>query len=202
MVRKLFLCIVFLSIFVLEGKTQFLKCTFGIKGVGIATMMDTDPKPKGMNFGGGGGAFVGLRAGRTLGVQAEFLYAMQGAKYELDRADITLKHTYYHIPISLQLWVSRGFMFEVGFQQSILGKGTLEEQGSGKTLKIDDEGAFNYGSFLAGFSFNMGKVVYFNARYTMGMGESYVINGKTGKTNMIQAGLGFRFYTSKRSAFK
>lgn len=211
--KKKILFIVFMLIFTMEAKAQYLRYYVGVKGVGVATMMDTEPKPKGMSFGGGGGALLGLRLGRTLGIQGEFLYVKQGANFGGDllastpnyssvSSDIKLKQTYYHIPITLQLWVSKSFMFEVGVQQSIVGGATMTESSvNGNSVTVDDDGAFNYGSVLAGFSFNMGKIVSVNARYTMGLNESYVINRIPGKTNMIQVGISFRLYTSKRSAF-
>lgn len=196
--KKLLLCLIFLTFIVWEGKSQIVKCSFGIKGIGQATMMDCTPKPEGMNFGGGGGAFIGLRFGKVLGVQGEFLYTLQGAKFGEDGYDITLSQTYYHIPVVLQLWASRGVIFELGYQQSLKGSAKLKE---GRE-KIDDEGALDYGSLLAGITFNFGKVMFLNARYTYGLNESYVIYGETSKTSSIQVGLGFRFYTSKRSVFK
>ncbi|MEF9930792.1 MAG: outer membrane beta-barrel protein [Bacteroidales bacterium] len=206
MVKKIMTTLLFLILAMQIGKAQYAKVSLGVKGIGIATIMSTTPESDGMSFGGGGGAFVGVKLGKFIGFQGEFLYAMQGAKYKLQSVtgqDISVKLTqnYMHFPIVFQLCLGKVFCLDLGIQPSLVSKATYKEVGE-TTITKDDTGALDYCSLLGGITLNFGRVVFFNARYTYSIGDAYMLHGKGSKISTIQAGLGFRIYTTKRSTFK
>ena len=186
-----------------QANAQLVKFSFGIEGGGIGTYINSDPKlDPPIGFGGYGGANFELRIGNVVGFYVEGIYSYQSTKQTLmsnPQIEATSTRQYIHIPVALHLWMGRGAIFEVGFQQSILHKATYKEG----SLVMDDAGALKYyTSVVAGFKFNMGKVVYLNIRGTYGLSDAYVINGNAYPVITASVGLGFRLYTYKKSVFK
>lgn len=188
----------------LSAKAQFVKFSFGIEGGGYGTYINSEPQlypPFG--YGGYGGANFELRLGRVIGLYVEGIYSYQTGSHTLmdnNEIPVTLTRQYFHIPVALHLWMGRGAIFEVGFQQSILMNSQYDEDG---LILNPDEGALKYyTSVVAGFKFNMGRVVYLNLRGTYGLSPSYVVRGEGFPTISASVGLGFRLYTYKKSAFK
>lgn len=186
---------------VAAANAQTVKVSFGVKGIGIGTLPKTEIAPSaGLQFGGGGGAFVGMRLWNYLGIQAEALYGFQTASYNttsLGNQTWKSNQSYMYIPIVLQGWVGRNFALELGYQQAIAISGTLSNDSGVK----QDEGILDYGSFIAGMNINMGKVVFLNLRYTLALQNSYVMTTAPSKNMGFQVGLGFRFFSSKKSVF-
>ena len=130
------------------------------------------------------------------------LFIFHSAGYNIDMAGYSsakTKHSYIDIPICLQLWCSKGFAFEVGYQQSIALSGTLSLDGE---QAVEDTGILDYGSLVAGAVINMGKVVFLNFRFTKALGYSYVMTADPSKNMTMQVGLGFRLFNSRQSVFK
>ena len=184
---------------------QIAKVSFGIKGVGLATMPGTDPAPTTMfQFGGGGGAFLGIKLGRVFGLQVEGMYGLQTASYQYSGPSSTListQNNYLYVPVVAQLWLGKSFAFEAGYQQAIALFGKIKTDSSSQSWK-DDGGVLDYGSFIAGININAGKVVFLNFRYTMALTPSYVMTTEPSKNMGLQVGLGFRFFTTKKSLFQ
>ena len=184
---------------------QLVKVSFGAKGVGLATLPRTEISPTTkMQFGGGGGLFVGMKITDWFGIQVEGLYGYQTAKYPHSIASIsgssttyTTNSTYLYIPVVAQLWLGRSFAFEAGWQQAIVMSGSMVKNGN----TVTDHGVLDYGSFIAGININAGRVVFFNLRYSLALDYSYVMTSEPSKNMGLQLGIGFRFYTSRKSIF-
>lgn len=195
-------CVVTLYCGIAHG--QAVKATFGIKGMGVATLTNTEITPTNhVQYGGGGGVFTGLIFGKVLGIHAEALYSYQIADYyyETNYSLYTSYNSvkqYINIPVCLQLWCGRNFAFEFGYEQSIAFSGTIN---NGSTVE-EDAGILDYGSLVGGIVINMGKVVFLNIRYVHALDYSYVMTTEPSKCQSLQVGLGFRFYTSRKSVFK
>lgn len=203
MVKKLLVSACFVVFCLFGSQAQTVKATVGIKGMGIATMPNTELEPTTkVQFGGGGGAFAGMLVGKTLGIQAEALYSYQMASFNYDNGyrSSTYKTTkqYVHIPVCLQLWCGRNFAFEFGYEQAIAMSGHIDD---GDTVR-PDAGILDYGSLVGGMVINMGKVVFLNIRYVHALQNSYVMMVDPSKAQSLQVSLGFRFYTSRKSVFK
>ena len=185
---------------------QTVKVSVGIRGEGIATLTGTEIMPSSyVQMGGGGGLFAGLKFGKVIGLQVDGLYNFHVADYAVDMPGVTTvstRHTYLDIPVCLQLWCSKGFAFEFGYQQSIALSGTMSMQGDSVTEGIIDRGILDYGSFVAGMVINMGRVAFLNFRFTKALGYSYVMTVDPSKNMTMSVGLGFRLFNSRQSVFK
>lgn len=187
----------------MTANAQLVKVSAGIKGHGIASLMNTEITPSTfVQLGGGGGAFVGVKAGRVLGIQVEGLYSYQNASFatsnKLGNNIWTSNQQYFYIPMVLQCWLGRSFAFELGYQQAIALSGTLSSSGNVK----EDTGILDYGSLVAGMNINMGKVAFLSFRYTHALQYSYVMTKDPSKCQSLQVGLGFRLFTSRKSVFE
>lgn len=200
MKKLLVMTLLFFS--VVAANAQIVKVSFGVKGVGLGTLPKTEIAPTTMvQFGGGGGAFVGARLWNYLGLQVEALYGFQTAQYNttsFGEQTWVSNQSHLFVPIILQGWAGRSFAVEFGYQQAIALSGSLTD---GKTTK-PDTGILDYGSILAGININMGKVAFLNLRYTLAVQNSYVMTTQPSKNMGFQVGLGFRFYNSKKSVFE
>lgn len=199
--KKLFVMIL-LFLGALSANAQAVKVSFGIKGFGLGILPQTEVAPTTMaQLGGGGGAFLGTRIVNFIGLQAEALYGYQVASYTIENfGEQTWQSTqqYLYVPLIFQAWLGRGFAFEFGYQQAIALSGTLN---TGSEIK-NDTGILDYGSVVAGMNINMGKVAFLNFRYLYALDNSYVMTTTPSRNMGVQVGLGFRFFTSKKSVFK
>ena len=197
MIKRLtaLLAVFFIS---MTASAQIAKFSAGVKGVGMANLMDNNL----MTYGGGGGVFAGVRIADVVGVQAEALYGLSvgTSQYEIVNSlkTINLQHNYLYVPVVAQLWCGRNVAFEAGYQQAIVMGGTLR---SGLFEK-EDEGMFDYGSIVGGIHFNLGKVVTLNLRYAYGLNESYMATTEPTKNQSVQFGLGFRLFTTRKTIFR
>lgn len=164
----------------------------------MANLMDIDL----VTYGGGGGAFASIRVANVVGIQAEALYAVSYGRSKYFVSDywstIDMIHNYLYVPVVAQVWCGRNFAFEAGYQQAIVMGGTLR---AAKFTK-EDEGVFDYGSIVGGIHFNLGKVVTMNFRYAYGLDYSYIATTKAAKNQSVQFGLGFRFFTTRKTIFR
>ncbi|MGM9735983.1 MAG: outer membrane beta-barrel protein [Candidatus Cryptobacteroides sp.] len=202
--KKLF-AIVLTLLSAVALNAQIVKVSFGAKGVGLATLPRTEISPTTkVQLGGGGGLFVGMKITDWFGVQVEGLYGVQTASYphsvsSISGSSSTFKTNsgYLYIPVVAQLWLGRSFAFEAGWQQAIVMSGKIISDGKTSV----DNGVLDYGSFIAGININAGKVVFFNIRYSLALNYSYVMTSEPSKNMGLQLGIGFRFYTSRKSIF-
>lgn len=202
---KKFMAAALLFFCVHTANAQFVKVSVGIRGEGVATLTGTEVMQKtGVQLGGGGGIFTGLKFGKVLGLQVEGLYTYHTAGYNFSSdgssstVPISTTHTYIDIPICLQLWLGKGFAFEGGYQQSIALSGTINIDGD----TAPDNGILDYGSVVAGMIINMGKAAFLNFRFTKALGYSYVMTTEPSKNMTVQVGLGFRLFNSRQKVFK
>lgn len=184
---------------------QLVKVSFGAKGAGMATMPRAEINPTTfVQLGGGGGLFVGMKITKWFGIQVEGLYGYQTAGYNYSPSGsngvysrVRTNSSYFYVPVVAQLWLGRSFAFEAGWQQAIVMSGAIVKDG---TTSVDN-GVLDYGSFIAGMNINAGKVVFFNLRYSLALQNSYVMTDTPSKNMGFQIGIGFRFFTSKKSIF-
>ena len=198
MIKKLSALVVML-LMSFTASAQLAKFSAGVKGAGVANLMDDIGL---MTYGGGGGAFASVMVANVIGLQAEALYAVTQGKsmYYISASSntLTMMHNYLYVPVVAQLWCGRNVAFEAGYQQAIVMGGTLK---SG-LFKKEDEGMFDYGSIVGGIHFNLGKVVTLNLRYAYGLNESYMATTEPTKNQSVQFGLGFRFFTTRKTIFR
>lgn len=182
----------------IAASAQVVKVSAGVKGVGVTNIMDIGL----VTYGGGGGAFAGVKIANVLGIQAEAIYAYQtgtARQYTShNRYMVTVNHEYMYLPVLMQIWCGRSMALEVGYQQAIALSGTLKKS----DYTYDDTGVFDYGSFLAGLNFNLGKVVTLGFRYAYSQDYCYIYDNVPAYGHNIQVGLGFRFFTTKKRLFK
>ena len=187
------------------ASAQLVKVSLGMRGEGVATLTGTEIAPSSyVQLGGGGGLFAGIKIGKVIGLQVDGLYHYHLADYPLDIPEfssVSTRHQYIDIPVCLQLWCSRGFAFEVGYQQSIAFSGIMTLAGEAGPQTIDDTGILDYGSLVAGMIINMGRVVFLNLRYTKALENSYVMSLDPSRNMTVSVGLGFRLFNSRQSVF-
>ena len=187
-----------------KASAQLVKVSVGVNGGALATQMTTDPAPTTpMYIGGYGGAFLSAHIGKALTLRTAANYALQGGKYDVNGANVSVDQSYLQVPITLLLNAGSVISFELGFVQNILMGSKYVEKGETEYIVQPDPGAlkYNFGA-VGGVCFNFGKVVFLNLRYCYGLSNSYVIHGKGFPVSTISAGLGFNIYTSKKSAFR
>lgn len=192
-----------MMLFSLGASAQMVKASFGVTGGGIATLMNTEPKPSSALYVNGyGGAFATVNLGKVIGIRGGANLAQQGGDYTTETTDVKVHQSYMNIPISLLLNVKSFMSFEFGFYQNILMSSSYNERGSSKLTITPDEGALKYNvGALAGLTFNFGRVVFLSMRYNRGLSKSYVIHGKGYTADTITAGLGFNILTTRKKAF-
>lgn len=187
-----------------KASAQLVKVSVGVNGGALATQMTTDPAPTTpMYISGYGGAFLSAHIGKALTLRTAANYALQGGKYNVNGANVSVDQSYLQVPITLLLNAGSVISFELGFVQNILMGSKYVEKGETEYIVQPDPGAlkYNFGA-VGGVCFNFGKVVFLNLRYCYGLSNSYVIHGKGFPVSTISAGLGFNIYTSKKSAFR
>ena len=208
MKKLLVLTLLFLGAVVADA--QSVRASFGAKGVGLGIQPQTEIAPiGGMQIGGGGGAFFGLKFFNTIGIQAEGLYTKSSAAYEINtfgNQTWVTNQTYIMVPVVMQLWLGRAFALEAGYQQAIAWGGTLTCVKASSSSAVGssryDNGMLDYGSLVAGVTLNMGKAAFLNFRYTSALEYSYVMTDEPSMNTGFQVGLGLRFFNSKKSVFE
>ena len=208
MKKLLVLTLLFLG--AVAADAQSVRASFGVKGVGLGIQPNTEIAPiDGMQIGGGGGAFFGLKFFNTIGIQAEALYTTSSATYQTNlfgKQTWLSTQEYIMVPVVMQLWLGRAFALEAGYQQAIAWSSNLKCIMSTNNNQVGydtyDSGILDYGSLVAGITLNMGKNVYLNCRYTTALEYSYVMFDKPSQNTGFQIGLGIRFFNSKKSVFE
>lgn len=195
---------------------QFVRFSIGAEGGGYGSILNNGGfNFKSYSYGGYGGGDIEVRFGRVLGIDFKAMYSYQVCNYAFMNetlADYIGNHfknnqpgsirEYVHLPVALQLWMGEGAVFEVGYQYSILLKARYNTEDI--TFNNEDQYACkNYGSIIAGFKFNMGRVVYLNIRVAYGLDPSFNYQNTPGLEELsATVGLGFRLYSYRKSAFK
>lgn len=199
MKRILIISILLLSTVMTRAQTA--KVSLGVKGTAVAVFPCTEVAPaSGIEFGGGGGAFVGMRAYGHFGLQAEMLYGYRTAWYTSSTyTPQTLRsdRSYLFVPVVLQGWVSRSVALELGYEQAIALSATFSD---GYRMK-EDSGVLDYGSLIAGVSVNVGSRLYFNMRYSLAVTDSHVMTVQPSREMGVTFGVGVRLYNSRKSVF-
>jgi opacity protein-like surface antigen len=167
---------------------------FGIKGgYNLASVKyDSDSETgqrHGFNVGFYGESFVN----DAVAIQVEFQYSQQGYEIKNDNSTFTQKINYINLPLSLNIYPTQNFFFEVGPQIG-LAISHKEEFDSGfnlfDTSQEFDPNKFDYGANVgAGFKTDSG--VRISARYHFGLGDIY--DEDKPKNRVLQFTLGFDF---------
>ena len=201
--KRVLLVLLSMMLFSVGASAQMVKASFGVTGGGIATQMHTEPATSApLYISGYGGLFSTVNFGELLGARVGVNYAMQGGKYSIESANISVDQSYINIPVSVLINLKSFITLEAGLYRNILLNSSYNENGGDNVTISPDEGAlaYNFGA-LAGISFNFGKVVFLNMRYNHGLSKSYVMYGKGYPSSAITVGLGFNIISTKKKAF-
>ncbi len=125
------------------------------------------------------GLFMEYRFTDMFSVAPEVVFAAQGGKYEIKRADATFKETdhinYINVPVMLKLYVtpelSIDFGPQVGF--NVYSKNVAEAKAGAEKEKLttdmkDHTKSVDFGLGL-GLTYNITDEVFVQGRYTMGL---------------------------------
>ncbi|MFL0354496.1 porin family protein [Xanthomarina sp. GH4-25] len=195
--------------------------SFGPKaGVNFATLTgdieDADLKV-GFHIGGA----VEIMFNEKMGLQAELLYSLQGAKDSYsstqtsggvtytDKEEAKLNLSYINIPVLFKYYVTNGFSVEAGPQVGILASAkseyeyteSIEGGGFDETYSESGEEDIkdNISSVDFGLNFGLGykldNGLNFGARYNLGLSNVLDVDGTDDKwhNGVIQLSVGFMF---------
>lgn len=207
--KKILLTVILLTFCaVIQLNAQFVKFSIGIEGGGtVSSFMLKNEQiqtAQPIGYGGYGGAILDLKFGNVVGLGLGINYSYLTSGYIVGDLSVALAHQYFQIPVILQLWMGRNVAFQLGLQQSILSKASYSEsfRNSIFTENEDSGAAKYYLSAVAGFKFNLGKVIYLSLKGTYGFSQAYNFYGEGKPLVTGHLGLGIRIYSYQKSAFK
>lgn len=206
MIKKLSILLVLLCIAV-TGHAQVARFSAGVKGLAVATVNPkTETSSPLYQFGGGAGAYLGVRFADVVGLRAEAMYAYQVGskrlKYTGDMYEVitySISNNSLMVPVMLQVWCGRSFVIQAGYQQTIAVSGRVK---SDHGYDVEDKGILDYGSLVAGFNIGLGKTLSVDVRYVHALQNSYVHTIDPLKGMGFQIALDVNLFTSKKSVFK
>jgi hypothetical protein len=122
-----------------------------------------------------GGAFVLIKATK-IGIQPEFIYSKQGAKFEFNSQDYESNYDYFNIPIIVKLYLAAGLNLQVGPQFGFLTSVSGKQVASVGTTQIAvDMAKEEYKSSDLSAAFGLGWDLPFgltlDARYNLGLSK-------------------------------
>ncbi|HIZ86404.1 MAG TPA: PorT family protein [Candidatus Coprenecus stercoravium] len=190
-----------------SANAQFVRFSFGVEGGGLGSYQFSGQQlSPGFGYGGYGGVGFELRLGHVFGLGIETNYRYQTGKHNFTaepyngELSVRLSQQYIDIPMTIHLWMGQTAIFEAGFLQSILVGSCYEE---GDFSMAVDPGALKYHiGVLAGFKFNLSRLLYLNIRGTYSLSGTYNIIGQSYPAATLSVGLGVRVYSYRKSAFK
>ena len=149
------------------------------------------------SWGSRTGVHVGLLAhihlNKNWAIQPELLYSMQGAKSTVAGDETqTINLNYLNVPVLLQYMFDNGFRLQTGPQLGFLMSAT-SKIGTGEAVKNTEfynKTDFSW-SFGAGYLSNIGLGV--DARYNLGLTDTYKPGGLRETNNVFQLGLFYMF---------
>lgn len=165
------------------------KTTIGLKaGLNVANLR-VNNSSWGSKAGFNGGLLAHIHLMRSLALQPEVVYSIQGAKYTLPNGEHKLSLNYINIPLQLQYMFNNGFRLQTGPQLGFLVnvKDKLGNQETGyytaQDFKTTDL------SWSAGLGYLTYSGLGVDARYNFGL--SNIRNGSTNtfRNNVFQLGL-------------
>lgn len=141
------------------------------------------------------GAFAEYVINDFVGVQAELLYSMQGARWEAGNELLRYKFCYVNLPIFAKIYVSKGLSVDLGpqFGYMVSAKIKFKDEVSSVTNNVYDDGNLKKFDISAaiGLSYKFAYGLEASARYNLGLTK--VIESKSSKNSVFQIGLGYRF---------
>lgn len=200
--KKIFVILLMLMVSAVAN-AQLVKAAFGVTGGGIATQMMTNmPLNKPMYISGYGGAFATVNFGSSIGLRGGVNYSMQGAELSLSGVPVQLKQSYLNVPVAFMYHIKSFISIQAGFYQNILLTSSLTEKGSDPYTLSPDPGAlkYNFGA-LAGIAVNIGRLVFIDIKYNLGLSKSYASMGVGYPTNTITVGVGFNIISTRQTIF-
>lgn len=190
------------------------KLTYGVKAGFNAAMIGNMDASIGLSYFRPSfhvGAFAEWKFNRFFGVAPELVYSGQGTGIDILTlsTDITQKYkfNYINIPVMAKIypvkWLSIDLGPQAGFLVSAKVKTETTERSNGtserETKTTDVKGDMNKFDFgvAGGLTFNFGKHVFLQTRYTLGLTEVFKknddLNNDKHTNQVIQIGLGARF---------
>ncbi len=165
--------------------------SFGAKaGANISTLTG-DAEGAKSKFGFNVGAIAEISISEKFAVQPELVYSAQGAKFEEDGEEASLKNNYLNIPILAKLKTNSGFYAVTGPQIGIL----LSAKAKAMGVEIDFKDAYKKTDFS--WAFGAGYMVTPNigidARYNLGLGNISDDEETELKNSVFQVGLVYKF---------
>jgi len=155
------------------------------------------------------GAFVEGKFNDFIGISPEFVYSMQGTKYEGsvsvgeigERFDSKMTLNYLNIPIMAKFYVTKGLSIDVGPQIGILASAKFKVDGGDDSSDMKEMMKTFDMALGFGATYNINKF-FIQGRYNLGLtdivdwGENGMPSGlgfKASKNNVLQVGVGVRF---------
>lgn len=188
--KKLF--VVIAAVFVSTGAfAQHFE--WGVKaGLNLATQTKVDDLK--MRPGLYAGAFAEYVIGDYVGVQAELMYSMMGAKAKYDGATATDKTDYIVLPIYAKLYILEGLSVDIGpqfgYMVSAKLKGTDGDASATVSYYDDVDKKFDVSAVL-GLSYKLNFGLDVSAHYNLGLTK--LADGTDSKNGVIAIGVGYRF---------
>jgi hypothetical protein len=177
--------ILVISLFIFTISSAQDSGQFGFKGgLNVSTLGNTDAGQSaklGYNLG-----FHGeKRYYQELGVQAELLISLQGAR-STNISDLSLNYTYLSLPVFANLYFSEGAAFELGLQAAYLIR-AIQNDGGNKINIRESVNNFDLSGILGlSYSKPFGKI---GIRYVLGItntnGASFTFDSNT-KNKVLQ----------------
>ena len=167
--------------------------SFGLKaGVNVANLHDDQTANTNSKIGFHGGVLAHVHLNKTIAIQPEVVYSLQGAKYPtLGKETIG----YVNIPILVQYMFDQGFRIETGPQLGLVTNAKLERS-SGGTTNIKNQFKTADFSWAFGIGYISSSGIGLDARYNLGLSN---IANNTGtnihsvKNRVWQFGLFYQF---------
>lgn len=160
-------------------------------GLSIADYTDADNSKT--RAGVVAGAELEYHVSPMFGLSAGLLYSMQGCKYDLDEATVTIKNDYINIPVLANVYVAPGLALKAGLQPGfkVSSKVKAKAGDSSVTKDFDDDAFKTFDlSVPVGISYEYMNVCL-DARYNIGVTK--VMDGADSKNSVFQVTLGYKF---------
>lgn len=187
--------ILFSAIFFSMGAFAQEGFQWGVKaGLNLATLSNaSDAKFRPGLHAGVFGEYV---INDFVGVQAELLYSMQGAKANEGGISATMKYDYINLPILAKLYVLEGLSIDLGpqfgYMVSAKAKGSAEGVSAEVSVYDEMDNKFDV-SFAVGASYKLPFNIDVFARYNLGLTKVLQEESEKFKNSVIQIGVGYRF---------
>ncbi|SDS94060.1 porin family protein [Winogradskyella sediminis] len=194
--KKLFLCAAMAAFAFTSVNAQ--EVTFGAKaGLNLASISGDETDDLDGRTAFHLGAVAEISISEKFSVQPELLYSIQGAKFEEDGYEETLKYDYLNLPIMAKYYVAEGFSLEAGPQIGFLLSSKYEAEFDGESEEVDNDDASSIDFGLNfGVGYKMDSGLNFGVRYNLGLSNIYDGEGSDDysvQNSVLQVSVGYFF---------